>query len=361
MSEAPPITGRIEYIDPEQLDDHPGNWKFHPQEQLDVIEHSVSKFGHLQPMGTFNERTGRLLNGHARKTLYAGKGPVPIWVVDLDQELESEALALLDSSGWCSTPDKAKFADLLKNIKMPTGAAGKLLENVRRSSQLLNKEAQEDIQGDPTRIKIPYNTIWPSTHCNVPDLIASQHAKFVVDPVSQWGSVKRNHFTPTFHMYVHDFKLEVLWKNPDKIEGYGCKAIVEANFSATDRTPWPRVIWDVFRKRWLSRYWQALGYDVFVDLNVDREWHRPTPLADGLPPNLLGVPRGWPSYASRCHGDPDAFLDEYEVAREWSGTENPLFLVFGGGNRAKALAGERGWIWQPEPVQQRLGREEDAA
>jgi hypothetical protein len=364
MSEATATSGRLEYIDAAQLNDNPLNWKFHPPEQVEVITRSVERFGFLKPVATLNARTGRLIDGHARKGILTGQGPVPVWVVDIPEELEAEALATLDPSGWCSTPDKAKFADLLKKITMPTGAAGRLLENVKRSAQLLNKEADDERPDDEAKVEIPLDTIWPSDNVfGVPNLDASMAANSVPSPVYTWGSIgQTRHMPGTYHFYTHDYKFEPLWRKPGKVTLSGCSTVVEPNFSLTDQTALWLALYHIGRKRWMGRYWQARGLRLLVDLNVDASLNQPVEELGGIRPNLLGVPRGWNAYASRAHCNrPETLEVEYEVAREWSGGSAPLFFVVGGGHRVKALARDYGWIWTPEQVETALKREEDAA
>jgi hypothetical protein len=142
----------------------------------------------------------------------------------------------------------------------------------------------------------------------------------------------------------------------------GCSTVVEPNFSLTDQTCLAQAIWHVFRKRWMGRYWQARGLKLLVDLNVDASLNQPVEDLGGRRVNLLGVPRGWSAYASRAHGNrPDQLEAEYEVAKDWSGIDHPLFLVVGGGHRVKSLARDNGWVWVPEQVETALKREDDAA
>ena len=346
-----------------ELPENPSNWKAHPQEQLDVIRRSVERFGPLKPLGTFNTRTGFLIDGHARKTLYAGKGPMPVWFVDVPEDLEAEALATLDPSGWACTPDKAKFADLLSRFKLPDGPTGKLLENVKRSAQLLNPEAAEERPDDQASVEVPLDSIWPSDNLfGVPNLDADLQARMIPNPIYAWGSIGHTRYMPgCYHFYVHDHKFEPLWRRPARVTLSGCSTIVEPNFSLTDQTPLWQAMWHIGRKRWLGRFWQAKGLRLLVDLNVEAALNEPVEDLGGVRPNLLGVPRGWNAYASRAHANhPEALEVEYSVACEWSGSASPLFLVVGGGRRVKSLAREHGWVWTPEQVETNLGAREAA-
>jgi hypothetical protein len=111
--------------------------------------------------------------------------------------------------------------------------------------------------------------------------------------------------------------------------------------------PLALVLGAIFQKRWMSRFWQSCGIRVFVDLNV-----QPTFYAD----NLLGVPKGWQSYATRYvnvlpdgtkAGD-DWVMRDYKVAERHADGNKPLFALFGGRAKAESLCARNGWLWIPE-------------
>jgi hypothetical protein len=115
--------------------------------------------------------------------------------------------------------------------------------------------------------------------------------------------------------------------------------VIEPNFSTHEQHPPAYVLWQVYRKRWLARWWQSKGLRVWVDLNVHRDFREL---------NLLGVPRGWKAFANRAHSEGDGLAEEYELARQHAGSEDVLYLVYGGGKAVKALCAERGWFHEPE-------------
>jgi hypothetical protein len=349
---------RLEFLDPAQLDDHPANWKFHPPDQLDTLRELIDELGWLKPL-VFNERTRRLLDGHGRKALFSGRSQgVPVYVVDLDPALETKALATLDPVGWTSVVDKAKYDSLLKSndlLASTRDGVHRLLGSVSRAGQLLDAVADPDRQAsEADEVTIPLDSIWPSDNAyGVPSLDLAMQAESVPYPVWTWGSIGHSRPMPgTWHFYTDDRKFEPLWRRPQRVLASGPAAIVEPNFSTTDQQPLACALWHVYRKRWLARYWQARGLRVFCDLNVDSSLNHPCDGLHGAPPNLLGVPRGWRSYASRAHADSPGSLDlEWEVAQEWAAPQRPTFLVVGGGRKVKALAQERGWVWVPEQMQ----------
>jgi Domain of unknown function (DUF4417) len=96
----------------------------------------------------------------------------------------------------------------------------------------------------------------------------------------------------------------------------------------------------IYRKRWLARYWQQLGVRIVVDLNIAERHYD---LA------LLGVPRGWSWYATRGYVDRlDNAIAEYELACEHADGKTVNFMVYGGGKAVRELCQERGWLWVME-------------
>lgn len=146
-------------------------------------------------------------------------------------------------------------------------------------------------------------------------------------PFIPWGSVRRTAHAATWCFYVDDYRFTNVWADPDAPLRTSAGALVECNFSVFDDSPAAVAIWAIYRKRWLSAYWQRAGVAVWVDLCV-------APRHAAL--NLLGVPRGWQRYATAAWDARVGDLDgEFEVARGHAAGWPFTLLVYGGG---KAVA-----------------------
>lgn len=196
------------------------------------------------------------------------------------------------------------------------------------------------------------DAIWPSDNeWGVPTLLLDGQALAVAAPVLVWGTGGRKHirFSGTWHFYTDDYRFERLWKDPAPVAQTGAVAAAEVNFTVTDQYPVAMALYQTYRKRWLSRYWQSLGMRIFVDLNVG-ELHREM--------NLLGVPKGWTAWATRGYtARLDALRREYEAACEHAGTREILFVICGGGAQVKDAAREIGAVWIPEQRDIAKGKE----
>lgn len=149
--------------------------------------------------------------------------------------------------------------------------------------------------------------------------------------------------------YAKDYKFTAVWKHPESVLTAQPSVIIEPNFSTSQDMPAAVALYGIFRKRWLARYWQMRGVQIVVDLCVAERF---TEL------NLLGVPVGWSSFATRVmRGHHNAVEQHYAAAcRRAKGTPK-LFVVCGGGQTWQTTCQQRGWLWIPEQMSEvRLAR-----
>lgn len=199
----------------------------------------------------------------------------------------------------------------------------------------------DDAEAQLTRGDVP-DALWPTDNeWGVPMLDARMQAQAVDMPVTKWGTIARSFRMPgTWHFYTDDYKFSALWDDPSPIANSRCVNVVEPNFSTNPDMPRAVVLWGIYRKRWLSRWWQSYGVRVFVDMNVD-------PCFADL--NMLGVPAGYRAYAMRWldrYGEDDV-VAQWRLAQERAGGD-VLLLVIGGRAVAEAACQAHGWVWIKE-------------
>jgi hypothetical protein len=112
----PPL--RLEWIEAGSLNENPLNWRRHSQEQLESIRELLQD-PDIGWAGAclFNERTGRLIDGHARKQVVDPKTPVPVLVGSWSDEAEAKILATLDPVGAMAIGDAAAYAKLVEQVQ----------------------------------------------------------------------------------------------------------------------------------------------------------------------------------------------------------------------------------------------------
>ena len=153
---------RLEWLEPDQLDEHPQNWKTHPGEQLCALEAAVGKVGWAGAL-LLNERTGRLLDGHARKKLDPGllvDGRLPVLIGDWSEEDERVILATLDPIGSMAEAETGQLQDLLEGVDVE-GALKDLLDSLTPSlpavDEVLGDDGDEDLDAADVKITVgPY-------------------------------------------------------------------------------------------------------------------------------------------------------------------------------------------------------------
>jgi hypothetical protein len=178
----------------------------------------------------------------------------------------------------------------------------------------------------------------------VPVLEDALQVAALPDQVRKWGDNRSARMPGLYHFYTDDYKFGALWANPAPVVNSGCMGIVEPNFSTHPQMPRAVVLWRIYQKRWLARYWQTHGLRVMVDLNVEPQFFH---LA------LLGVPAGWQSYASRGYTKHLTALDQqYALACARRGAADVAFFVFGGGASVRGWCEEHGSTWLPEEIDQ---------
>jgi hypothetical protein len=100
LPDSPHVPMRLEYLDPVTLEPNPLNARTHPAKQRRALADIFDGIGMIQPV-IFNERTGRLIDGHMRVEEYIERNQeeMPVIVVDLPESEERQALFWLDRIG----------------------------------------------------------------------------------------------------------------------------------------------------------------------------------------------------------------------------------------------------------------------
>src|SRR5438445_1448904 len=121
----PPL--RLEWWAPDCLSDDPLNWRRHGDKQLSALKDVLEEVGWAGAL-LYNERTQRLIDGHARKQVSSGK--VPVLVGSWTEEQERKILATLDPLGALAETDAGKLDTLLREVSTGSAALGALLEEI---------------------------------------------------------------------------------------------------------------------------------------------------------------------------------------------------------------------------------------
>jgi hypothetical protein len=180
----------------------------------------------------------------------------------------------------------------------------------------------------------------------IPSLDPAMQASELPALWRKWGERCRKDRTdgPTgVHLFTEDYKFSGLWSH-DWIGHGGYSVAVEPNYSTGPGMPLAVVLWGIYRKRHLARRWQRAGIRILVDLNVETKFAEVA---------LLGVPQGWRAYATRAReGHGEELEMDYELGCERAGSQDILYVVFGGHWRTAELCADRGWTHIPERAEE---------
>ena len=215
----------------------------------------------------------------------------------------------------------------LPQVTFPTG--DDVHTNSSNSDNEESDNDEEEDETDPEKIDLYFKMlgdyVYPSNNeFDIPTLLMDNMPVHLELPLNPWGAETRyKKGITTYHFYVDDYRFEQLFKDPIKLLESGCKAIVEPNCSIHDQTPMAHAIWQTYRKRYLCRYLQECGMQIWVDLNVSPHFEEI---------NALGVPEGYNAFCTRgVTGWLNTTERHWEMAKRISGLDKPNMFVYGGG------------------------------
>lgn len=147
--EAPPPGLRLEWRTPQELAANPKNWRTHPEAQTAALSDALAEVGWAGAL-LYNEATGRLIDGHARKDVALARGDalVPVLIGTWDEAQEAKILATLDPISAMAQADSAKLADLLRGVSTGSEALQSMLSALAESAGVIPPDATPGGGGD---------------------------------------------------------------------------------------------------------------------------------------------------------------------------------------------------------------------
>jgi hypothetical protein len=119
-------------VDPTTLQPNPRNWRLHPDSQRGALDAVLGEVGWVQRL-IVNERTGHVVDGHARLELAVERGEpsVPVIYVDLDEAEEALVLASLDPLAAMAEMDGERLGALLDEAQASDARLQAMLDDLR--------------------------------------------------------------------------------------------------------------------------------------------------------------------------------------------------------------------------------------
>lgn len=145
-------------VAPDQLLANPLNARRHPARQRDALRASLDRIGWVAPV-IVNQRTGMMVDGHARveEALSAGLMTVPVLTIDVSAEDERVMLATFDPISYLAEYDSGVMAGLLDGMDGLTPELDDLLGGLLSDAKALDSKATSS-HADPDSIPGPRDT-----------------------------------------------------------------------------------------------------------------------------------------------------------------------------------------------------------
>jgi hypothetical protein len=127
---------------PSELEANPENWRTHPRRQMRALTSILDEVGWVTRV-IYNQRTKRMIDGHARVELALAKGEaeIPVDIVDLSEREERLVLLTLDPSGALAGHNDGQLEALMVAAEQEMGS---LLDDVFDLEAVDDNEDEED-------------------------------------------------------------------------------------------------------------------------------------------------------------------------------------------------------------------------
>jgi hypothetical protein len=121
----------LRYVSPRDLDDHPYQWRLHPDHQRSALRGVLEEIGIAGALLAYESpTTGRLtsIDGHLRKSL--GETPWPTLILDVTDEEAHLLLATHDPLASLAESSQATLGALLQQVSSGDAAVQQLLSDL---------------------------------------------------------------------------------------------------------------------------------------------------------------------------------------------------------------------------------------
>jgi ParB-like chromosome segregation protein Spo0J len=153
--------------EPEQLLANPLNFRRHPGPQFEALRGSLAELGWVKSV-LVNRLTGHVVDGHARieEAMRQKQKSIPVDYVELTEEEERLALAVLDPISEMATRDESALKALLAEVETED-------EGLRSLLREMEGEPAESIEVHEMDFSRVEDTFWMSVRGPLPQQLAA--------------------------------------------------------------------------------------------------------------------------------------------------------------------------------------------
>lgn len=155
----------MEWRRADTLKNNPFNWRRHPPEQLAALRDLITddQIGWAGAL-LFNERTGRLIDGHGRLKIARPDELVPVMIGDWPEDAEKKILLTLDPISKMAGLDPDALEDLLADVDLDTDALLAVGQSLTDELERFEAETADDTDSGDGGGKKKSATITSSYH-----------------------------------------------------------------------------------------------------------------------------------------------------------------------------------------------------
>ncbi|MBC8280451.1 MAG: hypothetical protein H8E48_06670 [Chloroflexi bacterium] len=134
---------RLEYLDPRELQAHPGNFRQHGGRQRQAMADIIEEVGMITGV-VYNEQTGHIIDGHMRVQEFIEQNAerIPVVICSLTEEQETKALLFFDRVAAMAGIDREKELILARVADAEADSLNSLIAEARGG--LASTEDPED-------------------------------------------------------------------------------------------------------------------------------------------------------------------------------------------------------------------------
>lgn len=134
---------RLEWIEAGSLAENPLNWRRHPEGQTAALKELIGD----EEVGwagacLYNERTKRLIDGHARKSAVDPKTPIPVLIGSWSEAAEKKILLTLDPLASMAVADAEALRELVASVELSGDSLKSMVDDLATTLQAAEAEAE---------------------------------------------------------------------------------------------------------------------------------------------------------------------------------------------------------------------------
>ena len=309
----------LRYVPAGSIIANPKNWRKHPKSQSEALKGILGEIGFAGAVLARETPDGlMLIDGHLRKESVLPNQQVPVLVLDVTEAEADKILATFDPLAAMATTDAEALETLLKDIQTQSGSVAKMMAELKestRTSELATIEEEEEELAETIQSSGIYEyteaAIFSSSNeWGIPDLREDMLCDLIPDRI--WDGIATEDNTKTMYnhasgrmthenckgglltFYCDDYKFDNAWDDAvkflAKLISLEWGGVVVPDFSTYENMP--RVIryFNLYKARWVARYWQEAGVKVMPNINFGAK-------GDDMSLCYAGIPKGVHSVA----------------------------------------------------------------